>query len=100
MQPQRRAATLRRLLLRVADRLAARTDEVDDLLFGCCGQVQSRAAEPADRSGQGAEPVVFRCWDDGDSQMTSGDDRSHTSLADLADKGCEGGPGIGDADRP
>ena len=74
------ATSPRGLLLRTAGLLAACPDEVDDLLFARGREIQAGAAEPADRSREGAESVVFRSRDDRDREMAAGDDRSDAAL--------------------
>ena len=79
------ATSPRGLLLGTAGLLAACPDKVDDLLFARGREIQTCAAEPADRSRQCAKPVVFRSWDDRDREMASVDDRSDAALRDLLD---------------
>jgi hypothetical protein len=94
------AISPRGLLLGTTGLLAARADEVDDLLFARGRKIQTRAAEPANRSRQGAKPVVFRGWDDRDREMAAGDDGSDAASRDLFDQSREGGSSIRQADGP
>src|SRR5450759_3093902 len=94
------ATSPRGLLLRTAGLLAARPDEVNDLLFARGREIQAGAAEPADCSREGAESVVLGRGNDRDREMTAGDDRSDATLGDLLDQGREGGSSIGQADGP
>src|ERR1035437_4951082 len=88
------ATSPRGLLLGTAGLLAACPDEVDKLLFAGGRKIQACAAEPANRSRQGAKPVVFRSGNDRDREMAAVDDRSDAALRDLLDQGRERGPGI------
>src|ERR1035437_2851295 len=88
------------LLLGTAGLLAACPYEVDDLLFARGREIQAGAAEPADRSREGAESVVFRSRDDCHGEMTAGDDRPDSARRDLIDQGRQGGSSVGQADGP
>jgi hypothetical protein len=79
------AISPRCLLLGTAGLLAACPDEVDDLLFARGRKIQTRSAEPADRSREGPEPVVFGSGNDRDREMAAVDDRSDAALRDLLD---------------
>src|ERR1035437_2414011 len=69
-------------LLGTAGLFAARADEFGDLLFGGSGQVQAGASKPADRSREGAKPVVLGRRNDRDREMASGDDRPRPSRSE------------------